>query len=372
MRLLAALWQRLTTDLFLTGLLVLFAGLVIVLPIHWQGLPGLVEWHTLGILAGLMVLSRGLEDSGALARAGRWLLTRMHTQRQLAVALVLFAAMLSALITNDVALFIVVPLTLSLGLVARLPLGRLVIFEALAVNAGSAVSPIGNPQNLYLWQLSGESFLTFFWAMTPISLWMMALLLVFTLCAFPARAVDLHEGQAVRRALDPLLLRLSLLCYPVFLLLVEMGYTLAGLVLVLALFTLLRRQVLRGVDWLILVIFILMFVNLGLIAQLPLMAALADNLLALPGGEITGGALLSQVISNVPAAIFLAAFSEHWALLAWGVNVGGFGLAIGSLANLIALRLGRQRGLWLAFHVWSLPMLLLSLLGAWLLQLWWG
>ena len=93
-------------------------------------------------------------------------------------------------------------------------------------------------------------------------------------------------------------------------------------------------------DWLILVAFILMFVNLGLIAQLLLMPVLADNLLALPGGEITGAALLSQVISNVPASIFLAASSDHWALL--------------------------------AFHLWSMPMLLLSLLGAWLLQLWWG
>ena len=66
-------------------------------------------------------------------------------------------------------------------------------------------------------------------------------------------------------------------------------------------------------------------------------------------------------MSNVPAAIFLAPFTDDWRGLAWGVSVGGFGLAIGSLANLIALRLARQPGLWLEFHLWSVPMLILAL-----------
>lgn len=112
----------------------------------------------------------------------------------------------------------------------------------------------------------------------------------------------------------------------------------------------------------------LMFVNLGLLARLPFMPPLVDVLLALPGADIAGAVVLSQVISNVPATIFLAEFSDHWYALAWGANVGGFGLAIGSLANLIALRLGRQPGLWLAFHGWSLLMLLISLVGIYTLH----
>lgn len=367
MKLLRYVCSRLTEDLLLLALVLGFGLLMLITPVQWHLLPELVEWHTIAILAGLMVLSRGLEDSGALARAGRWLLVRSHSERRLAQVLVLFSALLSAVITNDVALFIVVPLTVSLGRMAKLPVGRLIIFEALAVNAGSAVSPIGNPQNLYLWQLSGDSFLNFLWQMLPIATWMLLILLVITTAAFSGTKVDVDQKVA-QTAIDPWLFRLSLLCYPVFLLLVEFGQTAVAVTGVMVLFLLCWRRVLISVDWLILLIFVLMFIDLGLVAQLPVMAQVAQWLLGLPGAEITGAALLSQIISNVPAAIFLANFSEQWYWLAWGLNAGGFGLAIGSLANLIALRLSRQKGLWLAFHAWSLPMLAISLLGAYLLS----
>jgi Na+/H+ antiporter NhaD/arsenite permease-like protein len=119
--------------------------------------------------------------------------------------------------------------------------------------------------------------------------------------------------------------------------------------------------VLPGVDWLLLLVFALMFVNLGLLAQLPAVAALVPGALALPGGMVTLAALVSQAMSNVPAAIFLAGFAGDWRALAWGVSIGGFGLAIGSLANLIALRLAPVPGIWRDFHRWSLAMFVLSL-----------
>jgi len=112
----------------------------------------------------------------------------------------------------------------------------------------------------------------------------------------------------------------------------------------------------------------LIFIDLGLLAQLPLLQQFAAQLVALPNGSYTGAALLSQLISNVPAAIFLQHFTDDWRALSWGVSVGGFGLAIGSLANLIALRLSKQPGLWREFHYWSLPVFAGSLLLGWLLS----
>jgi Na+/H+ antiporter NhaD/arsenite permease-like protein len=111
-----------------------------------------------------------------------------------------------------------------------------------------------------------------------------------------------------------------------------------------------------------------MFIDLGLLAGLPAIAALAAEVETGPGGILTAGILLSQLISNVPAAIFLAGFTDDWVALAWGVSVGGFGLAIGSMANLIALRLAREPGLWWAFHRWSIPALAVGWSIAWLLQ----
>lgn len=135
-------------------------------------------------------------------------------------------------------------------------------------------------------------------------------------------------------------------------------YAAAGL---LAAYFLLKRSVVSGIDWLLLLVFMLMFIDLGLLAQLPLLQQLAAQLVAMPNGSYTGSALLSQLISNVPAAIFLQHFTDDWRALSWGVTVGGFGLAIGSLANIIALRLSKQPGLWREFHYWSLPVFLLSL-----------
>src|SRR5690606_11347102 len=160
---------RLAEDRLLLTLLAGFGALLLLAPERTGELPALVDWRTIAALAGLLVLSRGLEDSGVLAHAGRWLLTHVHGERRLAATLVMFSAALAAVVTNDVALFIVVPLTVSLCGAARLPVGRLVIFEALAVNAGSTLSPVGNPQNLFLWQSSSAGFVEFALAMLPLA-----------------------------------------------------------------------------------------------------------------------------------------------------------------------------------------------------------
>ena len=365
--------QRIQAWLVAEWLLVILIGLLPVLlravPTPLVGLVDLVDWKTVTALAGLMVLSRGLEISGLVDRLGRVLLVRLRSERGLALVLVVFAAVLSAVVTNDVALFVTVPLTLGLARVVNLNVARLVIFEALAVNAGSALSPVGNPQNLFLWQRSGTGFLEFTQAMLPIAGAMLVLVIALIPLGFGQARLALQETTrelAVRR---PLML-VSLAAYPVFLFAVNAGFALIGAGLVIGAFALAFRHVLRGVDWPLLFVFVLMFINLGLLGRLPAVAALATAAMEWPGGAYAFGAVLSQGMSNVPAAIFLAPFTEDWRALAWGVNVGGFGLAIGSLANLIALRLGWQPGVWRQFHLWSLPMFGSSLaVGAVLLAL---
>ena len=153
------------------GLLWLLAAVAVVFaflrpraPMDWLKL---VDWQTVGALAGLLAITQGVEKSGMLQAAAQRLLARTHSQRSLALLLTASAALLSALVTNDVSLFLLVPLTRVLANQAHLPLARLVVLEALAVNAGSALTPIGNPQNLYLWHRSGESFVAFMGMMLP-------------------------------------------------------------------------------------------------------------------------------------------------------------------------------------------------------------
>ena len=127
----------------------------------------LVDWQTVGALAGLLAITQGVERSGMLQAAAARLLSRTTDLRNLVFLLAASAAVLSALVTNDVSLFLLVPLTRVLATQAHLPLARLVVIEALAVNAGSALTPIGNPQNLFLWHRSGESFVGFMAMMAP-------------------------------------------------------------------------------------------------------------------------------------------------------------------------------------------------------------
>lgn len=325
--------------------------------------PALVNWPTIGTLLGLMILTKGVELSGWLHRVGQLVLARLSTRRLLALFLIGGSALLAMLLTNDIALFVVVPLTLELGQLAVLPVRRLIIFEALAVNVGSLLTPIGNPQNIFLWKLSGVSFGAFMLHMLPVFVIAALCLLLFAWRAFPAERIAVNRSGAVRAVHRPLLLTSAALYLP-FLVLADLHYMLAALLLVVVVFLIGFPRLLLKIDWMLMAVFVLMFIDLGRLAQYPVLAYvnLADR-----STLYAVGAVSSQVISNVPAAILLSHYSSDWGIIAWAVDVGGFGVITASLANLIALRLGRQRGTLWAFHAWSLPFFVI--LGA-ILWLW--
>jgi di/tricarboxylate transporter len=343
--------------LILLGALVLLSALA---PGRIAGYGALVDWPTIAALTGLLALTKGLELSGALNRLGHALVDSMPTERAAALSLVSAAALLSTVLTNDVALFVVVPLTLGVCRLTRMPSTRLIVFEALAVNVGSALTPIGNPQNLFIWQLADVSFGAFVWHLLPLVAAMMVALLVLTAFAFDGRPIQAH-GEARPEPIDGPLLGVSLVLYLPFLVATDMhhaGWAVAG---VLAVFLLARPSVLAQLDWGLLLVFVLMFVDLRLLAGL---GAVRDAMLALgldrPVQLYLSAIGASQIISNVPAAIALAEYSQDWRVIAYGVNVGGFGLMVGSLANLIALRLSGERQAWLSFHAYSIPALLVA------------
>ncbi|MEA3113982.1 MAG: hypothetical protein QOG58_3781, partial [Caballeronia sp.] len=163
----AKAWALVTKEPVLAILLVALIALQVLHPKPWKSLPALIDWQTVLTLAGLLMLTKAVELSGFLMWMAHRVVHRIHGERGLAFLLIGLAAVLSTLLTNDVALFAVVPLTLSLHKLAQLPIKRLVIFIAIAVNAGSILTPLGNPQNLFLWQTSGVSFGGFVWALLP-------------------------------------------------------------------------------------------------------------------------------------------------------------------------------------------------------------
>jgi Na+/H+ antiporter NhaD/arsenite permease-like protein len=352
----------------LTILVVALALLQILHPRPWGTLPSLVDWTTVLTLAGLLILTKAIELSGFLMWLAHRVVHHVHSERALACFLIGLAAVLSMFVTNDVALFVVVPLILSLNALTALPVKRLTIFTALAVNAGSILTPLGNPQNLFIWQLSGVSFGRFVAAMAPLCAVLMLMLYVLAVALFRPAPLDL-SGDPPTHRVDRPYAAVAAVLFVAFVLLADAHHAGIALAGIAAGFLLWRRDAVLKIDYVLLLIFALMFIVLRSVAALPsIRAAVEAAGLGTPLSAYVASAVLSQGISNVPAAIMLAEFTKDWRALAFGVSVGGFGIAIGSLANLIAVRLAKTPRTWGAFHLISIPFYLVGgVLGAWLL-----
>lgn len=324
----------------------------------------LVDWRTIGALTGLLVITKAIELSGVLQHVAMHVTRHVVSQRHLALVLIALSGGLAAFLTNDVSLFLIVPLTRSLSNRAQLPVSRLVVCEALAVNTGSALTPIGNPQNLFLWQSSGMAFTKFVCMMSPMVMAECILLLIAVWFLFEPVPLKLHPDH-LETADDWRLLALSVLLFAAFVAMLDMQIVAPSVALVISAYALSWRRVLWHVDWMLLAIIGLMFLDLSQIAMLPVVADVARRL---PIGNAPyayfAAIVLSQLISNVPATIFLKHYVHDLPALAYGVNVGGYGLAIGSLANLIALRLLAERGTVRQFHLISTIFLAVSTLAA--------
>ncbi len=345
-------------------LLVVFALLALGLeaadPASWRQTVDWARPETLLGLLGLMLAIQGVRDSGLIPALAQHLVRRLPSRRMLGMALVLGSALASMLLTNDVSLFLLVPLTLVLAGPARLPVWRLVSLEALAVNAGSALSPIGNPQNLLLLQQSGQSIGGFTLGLLPSSAVMLALVMALSACWLPGGPVPERPSTApepIHRSMATLSLT-GLAAMVSSLALAHPGWG-CGLMLLAAL--LLAPRLLKRIDWLLLASFLAIFIALGHAAALPLVHTQLQRLdLAQPLTLYLSGIIASQLISNVPAAVLLLSRHPDPVALAVAVNVGGFGLGIGSMANLIAWRIAGIRNGLSRFHRVSIPFLLVT------------
>lgn len=351
--------SALRRDRFFHALVVALALLSLPAPRVRPSYADLVDWTTIATLGGLLLLTKALELSGYLERLGARLVALLPDERALAFFLLAATALLAMALTNDVALFVIVPLTLGLRATIALPIVRLVVFEALAANAGSALTPIGNPQNLFLWQFSGAGFGEYCLAMLP--LFAIAALPLALLCyiAFPAVKLEVHP-ETGQGAIQPVPMALALGLYLPFLTLADMHHGAWAFAALLVLFGAFCRRALFHTDWGLILVFVLMFVDLRLLALLPQVRQLAADMGMQDARNLyLAGLAASQAISNVPAAILLAETSRDWRTIAFAVNLGGFGFVMGSLANIIALRMIPGRGAFGVFHAYSIPFLLL-------------
>ena len=331
------------------------------------GYAAYVDWHTLALLFCLMAVVSGFRSLGVLDAAGAWLVARARTQRAVAGVLIGLAFFASMAVTNDVALITFVPLALVVLRRAGMEgcMCLVATLMTIAANLGSMFTPVGNPQNLYLFTASGMGVGEFLQLMGPYTAASAAMLALACVLCFRggevrgAGGIDTVAGFSARSrkrlAVYGVLFACCLVAVPgvldvrVLLALVLVGVSLSD------------ASLLRRVDWGLLATFAALFVFVGNMGRVPVLhealsAAVDGNaLLAAVGG--------SQVISNVPAAVLLSGFTDQWQALIVGTNLGGLGTLIASMASLItfkAVMVGRPgiRGRYLrVFTAWNVAFL---------------
>lgn len=348
-----------------------------------------VDWHTIVLLLGMMILNVNLRLAGFFQLVTALLVRHARTPRRLLAWLILSSGVLSALFLNDTIALMLTPLVVELALALRRnPLPYLVALVT-AANVGSVATVMGNPQNMLVAMASGIGFVDFFLALAPIAalglgvIWVV-IVLVYRAEFAPTVLAETHArpGRPHRQ-----LLRKSIAATGVLLVALLAGTPIPLAALLAAALLLITRRlkperVFREIDWGLLVFFAALFVVTGAIERSGLGAQLFALLRPWSDGGVaplsTVAVVLSNLVSNVPAVMLfrpvvatLADPATAWLTLAMATTLAGNLTLLGSVANLIVAESARRHGVKLGFAEYlkaGIPITLVTLgLGiAWL------
>lgn len=300
-----------------------------------------------------MAVISGISEQGVFLLFSKKIFQRVKTVRGMCYVLILLCFFTSMWITNDVAIITFVPFAVLMLKQSGQEkyMIYIIIMQTIAANLGSMLTPIGNPQNLYLYTYYHLSEVVFLVVTIPIVL---ASFIIITLINLlikkeplqilvgnedyshdqkKLRAADINSfpGNAIHTVVYAILF---LLCLGAVLLLIDYRLVLVIIILVIGL---MDRKIFKNVDYTLLLTFICFFIFSGNLGNIPAIHQFISNLIT--SREMIIAILLSQVISNVPAAILLSNFTEQGKSLIVGANLGGLGTIIASLASLISLKI---------------------------------
>ncbi len=305
-----------------------------------------IDVRTLCILLAMMAVIASIAGTGVLENTAAKLVAMCRRPFPLCIVLIFVPTFLSMFITNDVALLTFVPF----GFLVLSSAGRkdlvipVAVFQTIGANAGSCLFPFGNPQNIFLSSKYGIDAIDFL----RISGWV-AFLSIFMMCAlicFLDRYVDIHNSpiqdvagthQEVDHRRLAVMITVMALCIAAVLRIVPY---LPATVIALCIVALVSRESFKRVDWGLLLTFVFLFVFAGNVSHIEGIREALEDMMA--RDPMVSSALVSQIVSNVPAAVMLSNFTDDWQCLLAGVNIGGFGTPIASMASVITLRLYSQ------------------------------
>lgn len=299
-----------------------------------------MNYKVLIIMFTIMLAVAGLYETHLFDFIATRLVIKFKTIKWVSLILVLSTFFLAMFLTNDAVLLTLIPFTLFIMRHAKQEKFALItiILQTIAANLGSALTPMGDPQNIYLFAYYEIPFKTFLSITAPITALGFILITSTALIKIPNIPVTLNlqapEVNWKRVGLYALLLLNALF---VVLRLVPEWYTIyVTLILGLAY----GRHLFKRVDYGLLLTFVAFFIITGNLGQMDSIFNLFDKVLSSPHQVFLTALGTSQIISNVPAAVLLSTFTKpmYYPALLTGVNVGALGSIIGSLASLITFK----------------------------------
>jgi Na+/H+ antiporter NhaD/arsenite permease-like protein len=308
---------------------------------------GYIDFRTLGILFCLMAVVAGMRQLGVFDLLSQKLLEKAKNIRQLILILLLLCFVLSMFITNDVALITFVPFAFTLLDMAGNEFREkwimpVVVMQTVAANLGSMLTPLGNPQNLYLYGKSDMGLWNFITLMLPYSMVSLLMILVWVMVNTARHNENISVGFDVQvKIKDNRKLLMYVLLFIISLLTVlRIIHYSAAFTIVFLCILIFDRETLKKVDYSLLITFVGFFIFIGNMGRIPSFRQFLENIV--DGRETLTAILASQVVSNVPAALLLSGFTDNFRALIVGTDLGGLGTLIASMASLISYKLFTQ------------------------------
>ena len=296
-----------------------------------------IDFKVLILLFNLMVVVAAFKELKVLDSIAIGLLKKCNTYTSISLALVFITFISSMIVTNDVALITFVPLSIVIARKANINVLKIVIFQTLAANLGSSFTPMGNPQNLFIYSFYNLSPIDFFKITLPI---VVLAVLFLVLLVFKDKKMNLSldlEDVKIDNKRDVylfggLFLIILLSVFHVI------DYKVTFLITVIMVL-ILNKKLFSQVDYSLLITFIGFFIFVGNISTMDVVKNFMEGILNSPKSTFLASVLSSQVISNVPATMLLSGFTDHFKELLLGVNIGGMGTLIASLASVISYKI---------------------------------
>ncbi len=296
---------------------------------------GYIDFKTIACLFGVLAVVRALRNLRFFYKIASSIVKCFKTTRKVILALVYITFIGSMLIANDMALLTFLPL----GYYVLRSTGKerymafVFIMQNIAANLGGMLTPFGNPQNLYLYTKFNIPALEFMGIMAPP--FVIAIVLITICCLFVKNeTMEVHDEEIV---LPPGKTAIYLLLFVLSIAMVFRGisYALGALIIAVSVFFV-DKYALKKVDYPLLLTFVFFFIFAGNMARIEVVREIFSFLLN--KSTLLFSVISCQFISNVPSAILLSQFTDNYRELLWGVNIGGAGTLIASLASLITLR----------------------------------